>query len=141
MLAALVFVVLASPLAPLLDLFGTRESCVWRETGQPPFKFTSESRMSPDDLFLIQRNFNASFSEIIIYTFSQPTKRFVRTQLNDAGKYAVATSPGPQDGWWTFTNQPTQLRHDSESITLRATAKGETDHNPGKPGIGTCTKV
>jgi hypothetical protein len=137
---AIIAATLGSPLGPLYEIFGARESCVWNDHKNPPYHFTSESQFSPDKVFLIQWNHAPGFSEIIVYTYDKQSHRFARTQLDDQGRYAAATSPGPIDGEWTFTNVPTKLRSDRGSIVFRATRNGETDHEPGVAGAGTCVK-
>ena len=57
---------------------------------------------------LYQRNYGSGFEEVIVYAYDRDQHRYVRMQLSDDGHYDAATSPGPANGTWTFTDIPEQ---------------------------------
>lgn len=94
-------------LAALAALYKPHMSCVVRAPHQPAYKFFSDTTPTPDGLLLVQRNYAPGFSEIIVFAFDVKHRRYTRTQLTDDGRYKAATSPGPVNGTWSWTNIPT----------------------------------
>ena len=135
-------VALRAPLVPLYKLFAPRLSCVWSEPGHKPDRFASTNAISPDGQFIVQRNFESGFSEVIVYSYSQQHHQYVRTQITNAGDYYVATSPGLVNGTWTFTNVPMKAMPHVPAIILRLNSQGQWIYQErGIPGTGTCTKT
>jgi hypothetical protein len=90
-------------LAALAALFKPQMTCVVRQSGKAVDTFSSVNSSTPDGLLLYQRNYEPGFSEIIVYAYDAGNRRYVRTQLENGGAYAVATSPGPVNGIWDWT--------------------------------------
>ncbi len=93
-------------LALLATLFKPHMNCEWRQPGRPADHFSSENSRTPGNTMLQQRNYSSKFEELIVYAYDGRLHRYVRTQISNDGYYDVATSPGPVNGTWTFTDVP-----------------------------------
>lgn len=96
---------MVTELVALAALYAPHQTCVIHAPHQPAAQFISDTTFTPDKRLLVQRNYDTQSSEIIVFAYDSEHRRYVRTRLTSDGEASSATSPGPANGVWTWTDR------------------------------------